>query len=104
MLRDFSQQEIVPTTSFLEDLMNHVAGELSSDHNLITSIFYSEQPSPINVMLEPPIEVSSVRSSSTSSSSDSGASGLKPLNIMSLQAIPMESTPFVTLPNQTCSD
>lgn len=33
MRMDFSQQENVPTTFVLEDLTNHLAGELSFDHN-----------------------------------------------------------------------
>lgn len=43
-LKDFSQQEIVPTTYVLEELINHLAGELSYDHNPLAYISDSEQP------------------------------------------------------------
>lgn len=46
-------------------------------------------------MLEPSIEVSRAKSSSTILSSYYGASDLRPINIMPLQAIPMETIPYV---------
>lgn len=84
MLKDLSQQEIVPSTTILEDLTNHLAAELSSDNHQLACVFDSEQPTSIYVTLEPPIEFYSAKSSRTSLSSDSGSSDLFPLNIMPL--------------------
>lgn len=84
MLRDFSQQEIVPTTFVLEESTNNLVGELSSDHNQLAYISDSEQPTPIKIMLKPPIEVSSAKPSIPNLSSDSGASYLSSLKIIPL--------------------
>lgn len=39
MLWNFSQQEIVPTKSILKDFLNHIASELSSNHNKLACVY-----------------------------------------------------------------
>ena len=56
---------IILNSFVLEELSNHLADELSSDHNQPAYVSNSEQPTPINIILEPPIEVSSAKPSST---------------------------------------
>lgn len=97
MTKDFTQYEIVPRASVLEESISHLAGELPSEQNHLTCLSNFNQPQPLNIMFEPPIEVSN--SKSTSSSSDSDESYFSPIKAIPLQTIPLETTTSDTQQN-----
>lgn len=100
LLRNFSQLDIVPTTSVIEDFPNQLDDESSSNHNHLACVSDLDQSSPINVMPKPPFEIPGAKSSSTSSSSDSNSLELSPLIIKPLQPIPLKITSYVDSPHQ----